>query len=81
MKKIHVGIIGFGIVGSGAANLLKLRKNFIRNRYNTEFNVKTICDLYIKKMNTKGLGKVKLTTKYQDIIDDEGLQKHFDILV
>ena len=72
MNKINIGLIGYGVVGSGVVQLLKKRKNYIKNKFNTEFFVKAICDRSIDKKNTYGLALegTLLTTRYQDLIKD-----------
>ena len=70
MRKIHLGLVGYGTVGSGVVQLLKKRKDYIKNKFKTEFIVKSICDLAIKKKDIKGLGNTRLSTKIKDIIDD-----------
>ncbi|MDP8212218.1 MAG: homoserine dehydrogenase, partial [Candidatus Zapsychrus exili] len=70
MNKINIGLIGYGIVGSGVVKLLAKRKNYIKNRFKAEFVVSKICDIAISKRNTKGFKKTSLTTKFNDIVDD-----------
>ncbi|MBF0483940.1 MAG: homoserine dehydrogenase [Candidatus Omnitrophica bacterium] len=70
MNKINIGLIGFGTVGSGTAEFLHAKKTYIKNKYHTEFVLKTVCDLYITPDKVKKFGKVKITKKYQDILDD-----------
>lgn len=77
MHKINIGLIGFGTVGSGVVELLQKRKNFIKNRFNTEFIIKTVCDLDIKKRDTRTLTKTLLTTKINDVVND----KDIDVVV
>lgn len=70
MKRINVGLIGYGVVGQGVVKLLKMRKDFIKSKFNTEFVFKAICDRSIKRKNTKGLGKTKLTKNIDDAVND-----------
>lgn len=67
---IYVGLIGYGTVGSGVVKLLEMRKNYIRNRFNTEFVIKTICDLAIEEKDKTGIESAKLTTNYEEIVTD-----------
>ncbi len=71
MKTINIGLIGYGTVGSGVAELLKKREKFIKNRFNTKYVIKSVCDLSIEKIKTKPLGKAVLTKNYKNIINDE----------
>lgn len=70
VNKINVGIIGFGTVGSGVVKLLSGRKSYIKNKFNTEFVIRAICDRSIRKKNTRGLSKTRLTNKIHDVISD-----------
>ncbi|OGX36827.1 MAG: hypothetical protein A3C36_02350 [Omnitrophica WOR_2 bacterium RIFCSPHIGHO2_02_FULL_52_10] len=70
MNKINLGLIGYGVVGSGLVKLLAKRKSYIKNKFNAEFVLKTLCDRSIEAKNPQGLLGTALTTKYQDILDD-----------
>jgi homoserine dehydrogenase len=48
MKQINVGIIGFGTVGSGTAEILIYNREKIGDRVGTDINVKRIADLDLK---------------------------------
>lgn len=47
MKKIHVGIVGFGTVGAGVAKLLTSQEELITERTNAIINLKNIADIDI----------------------------------
>ena len=68
-NKINIGLVGYGTVGSGVVRFLSMRRSFFKNKFNTEFVIKSICDIRLPD-NTRGLGKVRLTKKFQDILDD-----------
>ncbi len=70
MAKLNIGIIGYGVVGSGVVKLLRERRNFIKRKFNTEFVIKRLCDRSIHDKKTPGLKKTILTTDYRDIIND-----------
>ncbi len=70
MNKINIGLIGYGVVGSGVAKMLLKRKSFIKNKYHTEFSIKTLCDRSLGKKDTKNLTHTKFTKNYLDIIND-----------
>ena len=70
MNKINIGLIGYGTVGSGVIKLLSARKSYIKNKFNTEFVLRTLCDRSIHKKNTRGLSKTRLTKNIHDILDD-----------
>ncbi|MCX5680243.1 MAG: homoserine dehydrogenase, partial [Candidatus Omnitrophica bacterium] len=62
MKKINVGIIGFGTIGAGVIKTLKARRGFLADKSGVDINITKICD---KDLKTKRLIKVpkKLLTK------------------
>ena len=47
MKKINIGLIGYGTVGCGVVKLLNKRKSYIKNKFDAEFVLRTLCDLDI----------------------------------
>ncbi|MBN1870082.1 MAG: homoserine dehydrogenase [Candidatus Omnitrophica bacterium] len=69
MSKINLGLVGYGTVGSGVAKFLSRRKSFFKNKFNTEFVIRTICDVR-QLENVRGLGKARLTRKFHDILND-----------
>lgn len=70
MAKLNVGLIGYGVVGSGVVKLLQMRKNFIKRKFNTEFVFKKVCDRTIHGKQASGLKKSVFTTNYKDVIND-----------
>jgi len=44
MKKVSIGIIGFGNVGSGVVKILRERRKMLAEKIGTELVVKKICD-------------------------------------
>ena len=74
MRKINIGLIGYGTVGSGVVKFLQKRQNYIHNKYNVEFVLKTVCDRSIHKKDIRGLGVTKLTTKIADVLEDKSIE-------
>jgi homoserine dehydrogenase len=74
IRKINIGIVGYGVVGNGVIQLLQKRKNYIQNKFRTEFVIKTVCDRSIQKKETGSLGGITLTTRIQDVIDDPEIE-------
>ncbi|HOW36331.1 MAG TPA: homoserine dehydrogenase [Candidatus Omnitrophota bacterium] len=70
MNRLNVGLIGFGTVGSGVIKFLHERRNYIKNKFNTEFSVKKVCDLYIKEQKSPLLRGIARTTNFHDVIND-----------
>jgi len=70
MRKINIGIIGFGNVGSGVVKILKERKAFLFGKIGTEIIVRKICDKDINSKRNVAVDKSLLTTNAKEIIDD-----------
>jgi homoserine dehydrogenase len=71
MNKITIGLIGYGNVGAGVVKLLQKKRSYIKEAFNTEINLKIICDRSIEKKNPpKDLGKIIFTADPQKIIQD-----------
>ena len=52
MKKINIGLVGYGIVGSGVVKLLQKRKAYLRDKFGLEFDLKVLCDRSVHKKDT-----------------------------
>jgi homoserine dehydrogenase len=70
MKKINVGLIGFGNVGSGVVKILRERKTFLSDKIGTEICIKKICDKDITTKRNVPVDKGLLTTDAGEIIND-----------
>lgn len=77
MKKINLGLIGFGNVGSSVVKILRDRKSFLANRIGLEINVRKICDKDIISRRVVSMNRHLLTKNPYEIIDDHQI----DILV
>lgn len=69
-NKIHIGLIGYGTVGSGVVKFLSNRKSFIENKFDTQFVIRALCDLKLPDEKPRGLGKARLTKRVQNVLDD-----------
>lgn len=76
MKKVKIGIIGIGTVGSGVVKLLNDNKQVIKERTNCQIEISSIL---VKDINKKR----DINSIYNDIITDneEELFKNLDVLV
>jgi len=72
MKKITIGIIGFGTVGSGLYRLIRQNGELIGLRKGISVEVKRVCDLR-KDYVTKNTENVAVTDRWQDITGDPGI--------
>lgn len=70
MKKIQIGIIGFGTVGSGVYNIIQENSELIKLRSDIDLKIRTICDLDIDTVKSK-TKNIKITNKWQDIVEDD----------
>ncbi|OGX09645.1 MAG: hypothetical protein A2Y05_02225 [Omnitrophica WOR_2 bacterium GWA2_53_43] len=80
MRKINIGLIGYGVVGAGVVKFLQKRQNYIRDKYGVEFVVRTICDRSIHRKDTRGLGAAKLTKKIGDVLDDRSAEVIIELI-
>ncbi|MBN2158090.1 MAG: homoserine dehydrogenase [Spirochaetes bacterium] len=72
MKKINIGLIGFGTVGSGLYRLIETNADIIERRSGIRVAVKTICDLRtdLVKKNSSGTA---VTADWKEIVNDGGI--------
>ncbi|MBF0531722.1 MAG: homoserine dehydrogenase [Candidatus Omnitrophica bacterium] len=74
MNKINIGLLGYGIVGSGVIKMLGSRRAYFREKYGVVFEVKAICDLRFKDKRPLIPGmKTRLTTDASEIIQAEDI--------
>lgn len=70
MKKINIGIIGFGTVGAGVVKILRERRKILSDKIGSEINIKKICDKDIVSKRNVSVDKTFLTTDPKDILND-----------
>jgi len=70
MKKIYIGIIGFGNIGAGVVKLLKKNFSLIKERAGIEIRIKKAADIDLKKSRGIKIDKNVLTKDAHEIIDD-----------
>ncbi|HLF18542.1 MAG TPA: homoserine dehydrogenase [Candidatus Omnitrophota bacterium] len=80
MNKITIGLIGYGVVGSGVVKLLNKRKKYIRDKFQTECHIRTLCDRSIDKKDTSILENCKLTNDYREIINDPDINVVLELI-
>ncbi len=81
MNKITLGLIGYGNVGSGVVSFLHKRKSFFKDKFNVEFELRTICDRSIKKKLPAGLdGTKRLTTDYKKVVNDPEIDAIIELI-
>ncbi len=77
MKTINVGILGYGVVGAGAAKLLKTKQKLLESRIGAVLNLKTIADIDTTTERGIDLGSTQLVSDAGRIINDSDI----DIIV
>ena len=70
MKKIGIGIIGFGTVGTGVVKILKKNKASLRQRIGADLELKKIADLDIKTDRGVKLPNGILTKDAEVLLND-----------
>ena len=76
MKDVNVGIIGFGTVGSGTAQVMYEQAERIRRRSGININLSKIADIAVDSLPDH-LGHVELTRNADDLFNDPDI----DIIV
>jgi len=74
MKKISLGLIGFGTIGAGVVKLLQESGDLIEKRLGARLVLKKIADLDITTPRVVPVEADILTTKAADILEDEDIQ-------
>ncbi len=77
MKKINIGLIGFGNVGSGVVRILKEKKGFLYEKTGLDISIKKICDQNLTLRRNVRVDKKILTSNPGEILEDPQI----DILV
>ena len=72
-KKITVGIIGFGTVGSGAAKILLENRNILSERTGFAIVLKKVADRDLQRDRGITLPEGVLTRDAQDVLNDPGI--------
>jgi homoserine dehydrogenase len=69
-KKIFLGLIGFGTIGTGVVRLLGENRNLIKRRLGAELVIKKIADLDIETPRVVTVDKNILTRDVNEILED-----------
>jgi len=73
MTSIHVGIIGFGIVGAGTVEVLTGNREIIANRLGAELVIRKVADLDLESDRGVPLDPSVLTRDAMDVINDPAI--------
>ncbi len=70
MKKINIGLIGFGNVGTGVVKILRERKSFLSDKTGLQISIKKICDKNLTSRRSVFVDRSLLTRNAEEIIND-----------
>lgn len=70
MRKINIGLIGFGNIGCGVIKILQQRRSLLSQKIGIEIVIKKICDQDIVKKRDVSIDKSLLTNNPEEIISD-----------
>jgi len=73
MKKINIGLIGFGKIGSGVVKALRAKRAFLREKSGVEINIARICDKDIKSKRQVKVDKKILTVSLGKVLYDPNI--------
>lgn len=73
-KKVTVGILGLGVVGTGVAKILLNQGQLLCERTGKNFHLKTVVDLDWERDRGVDLAGVKRTTDFDDLVTDPEIE-------
>ena len=73
MKKIYLGLLGFGNVGSGVVKILRARRSLLRNKLGCDLILKKVCDKDLISRRKVYLSRDKLTSNVSEILNDPAI--------
>ena len=80
MRRIHLGLVGYGTVGSGLVKLIKMQKTYLKDKYGLEFVFKIVCDRSIQKKDTSQFAQTVFTTDYKDVLKDPEVEVVIELI-
>jgi homoserine dehydrogenase len=79
MKKVNIGLIGFGTVGSGVYSLLEKNSALIKDRSGIDINIKCICDIRADELKRK-IKNTQITKNWKEIINDPDIDTIVELI-
>jgi homoserine dehydrogenase len=80
MKKVNIGLIGFGTIGTGVVKALANRSSFIKRKRGISVEVVRIADKDLKRKRDIKVPKEKLTTNVNKILDDPNIDVVIELI-
>ena len=74
MKKIQIGLIGLGTVGSGVAKILRERASLLEEKTGLRLSIKKVCVRNLRRKRDVSLPKGILTRNVREIVEDPSIQ-------
>ncbi len=75
--KVNVGIVGFGVIGSGVVNLLQQYSSLLKQRSGVQIELQRIVDVDIERVRDVAVDRKLLLTDYRNVVNDP----HIDIVI
>jgi homoserine dehydrogenase len=70
MKKINIGLIGFGNIGQGVVKILKERRSLLNEKIGLDIEIKRICDKNLAVKRSVHVDRNLLTKDSDEVIGD-----------
>jgi len=70
MKKINVGLVGFGTIGAGVVRALKTKKSFLAQRSGVDITLAVICDKDLRTKRPVSVNRKLLTSSITKVLYD-----------
>lgn len=80
MRKVNIGLVGFGTVGSAVVKVLKEKRNLFQQRLGAELVIKRIADKDISTPRKVKIPPGILTRKVSDVLNDPGIDMVIELI-
>ena len=80
MKKVNIGIIGLGTIGSGVYKILKQRKKHIKEIYQIDIKIIKCCDISNKPKRSLNIPSSIFTKNFKDVLEDKKIETVIELI-